>query len=88
MLDQYAALQLEQEFARNAYTAAQTGVTVARADAATKQNYLVDFVPPGLPEHRSYAAPVQTVAAVFLSSLLAFALGSLVLGAARDQIAG
>ncbi len=88
VLDQYASLQLEQEFARNAYTAAQQGVTVARADAATKQNYLVDFIPPDLPQHRSYTGPVQTTAAVFLGSLLAFALGSLVLGAARDQIVG
>ena len=88
VLDDYAALQLEQDFAKNAYMAAQQGVVVARADAATKQNYLVDFIPPTLPQHESLAYPVEATATVFLSALLLFAFGSLLLGAARDQLMG
>ena len=88
VLDDYQGLQLEQEFAKNAYMAAQQGLVVARADAATKQNYLVDFIPPDLPQHPSYAFPAEATATVFLASLLAFAFGSLVLGAARDQMMG
>lgn len=88
VLNDYQALQLEQEFARNAYMAAQQGLVVARADAATKQNYLVDFIPPDLPQHESYTYPVEATLTVLLSALLLFAFGSLVLGAARDQIAG
>lgn len=88
VLDDYQALQLEQEFAKNAYMAAQQGLVVARADAATKQNYLVDFVPPNLPQHESYTYPIQATVTVFLSALLLFAFGSLIMGAARDQIIG
>lgn len=88
VLEDYQALQLEQDFAKNAYMAAQQGLVVARADAATKQNYLVDFIPPDLPQHESYTFPVEATATVFLASLLVFAFGSLVLGAARDQITG
>ncbi len=88
VLDEYQALQLEQEFAKNAYMAAQQGLVVARADAATKQNYLVDFITPDLPQHESYAYPVEATVTVFLSALLLFAFGSLVMGAARDQIVG
>ncbi|RYC30754.1 hypothetical protein D3273_17230 [Lichenibacterium minor] len=88
VLNDYQALQLEQEFAKNAYMAAQQGLVVARADAATKQNYLVDFIPPDLPEHESYTFPVEATVTVFLSALLLFAFGSLVMGAARDQIMG
>jgi len=88
VLAEYSSLQLEQEFAKNAYMAAQQGLTVARADAATKQNYLVDFVPPTLPERMSYLYPLQMTATVFLSMLLVLTFGSLVMGAARDQIVG
>lgn len=88
VLDDYQALQLEQEFAKNAYMAAQQGLAVARADAATKQNYLVDFVQPDLPQHESYTYSVEATVTVFLSALLLFAFGSLVMGAARDQIMG
>ncbi len=88
VLDDYQALQLEQEFAKNAYMAAQQGLAVARADAATKQNYLVDFIQPDLPQHESYTYPVEATVTVFLSALLLFAFGSLVMGAARDQIMG
>ena len=88
VLEDYAALQLEQDFAKNAYLAAQQGLVVARADAASKQNYLVDFIPPDLPQHPSLTVPVEATATVFLSSLILFAFGGLLLGAARDQIMG
>ncbi len=88
VLEDYQGLQLEQDFAKNAYMAAQQGVVVARADAAAKQNYLVDFIPPNLPQHRSLAFPIEATVTAFLASLLVFAFGSLVLGAARDQIMG
>ena len=88
VLDDYQGLQLEQDFAKNAYMAAQQGLVVARADAATKQNYLVDFIPPDLPQHESYGFAIEATATVFLASLLLFAFGSLLLGAARDQLVG
>ncbi len=86
ILDEYSSLQLEQEFAKNAYMSAQQGVVVTRADAATQQNYLVDFVPPNLPQRMSLRYPTEVTATVFLSMLLVLAFGSLMMGATRDQL--
>jgi capsular polysaccharide transport system permease protein len=85
VLDQYSRLQLEQEFAKDAYLAAQQGLAVARADATRKQNYLVDFVAPSRPDQPTYWFPVTYVATAFLASLFLYAAGSLISGAFRDQ---
>jgi capsular polysaccharide transport system permease protein len=85
LLAQYSALQLEEEFAKTAYQAAQQGLTVARADAARKQNYLIDFAPPNEPDKPALSFPVVYTVTVFLGSLLALGFGSLVAGAFRDH---
>ncbi len=85
ILAQYTALQLEQEFAKSAYLAAQQGLASARADAARKQNYVVDFSPPSEPDKPDQSQPLAYVLSVFLGALLTFAFGSLVVGAFRDQ---
>jgi capsular polysaccharide transport system permease protein len=88
ILDEYSSLQLEQEFAKDAYLAAQQGLEVAQADAARKQNYLVDFAPPQRPDHATGFFPLVYTATVFCVSLLAFGIGSLMVGAFRDQAGG
>jgi capsular polysaccharide transport system permease protein len=85
LLEQYSALQLEQEFAKNDYLAAQQGLTVARADAARQQNYLVDFIPPYLPDKQNLEFAVVYTLTALVTSLVLFAIGSLVGGAMRDQ---
>jgi len=85
LLEQYQALQLEQQFAQNAYLAAQQGVTVARADAARKQNYLVDFVTPSQSTRPTRWFAITWIATTFLGSLFLFGVGSLIVGAFRDQ---
>lgn len=85
VLEEYTALQLENQFAQTAYLAAQQGLTVARANAARKQNYLVDFVPPQLPDRRTKWYPITIVLTVFIGSICIYALTSLVIGAFRDQ---
>ncbi len=84
-LAEYARLQLDEEFARTAYTSAEQGLMVARADAARKQDYLVDFVPPVLPDQPSLDTPLTVTLSVFLATLLGMATVSLVAGALRDQ---
>jgi capsule polysaccharide export protein KpsE/RkpR len=76
---------LEQEFAKEAYLAAQQGVAVARADAARKLNYLVDFVAPSRPDRPTRWFAITYVATAFLGSLFLYAVGSLIIGALRDQ---
>jgi capsular polysaccharide transport system permease protein len=84
-LDQYSALELEQEFAKTAYLAAQQGLAVARAQAARKQNYLVAFAPPATPDRPTIYFPLLYTLGTFLISLLAYVVGSLMAGALRDQ---
>lgn len=85
VLDQYSALQLEEDFASKAYLAAQQGLTVARADAARQQTYLVDFAPPTEPDRPTQWFPVTYTVSALLISFMAFGIGSLMIGAMRDQ---
>jgi capsular polysaccharide transport system permease protein len=85
ILDQYSALQLEEDFASKAYLAAQQGLALARADAARQQAYLVDFAPPSESDRATQSFPQFSTLAAFLVSLLTFGIGSLMIGALRDQ---
>jgi len=85
LLEQYSALQLEEEFAKNAYQSAQQGLAVARADAARQENYLVDFAPPVEPDQPTLWFPMTYTATVLVGSLLALGFGSLIVGAFRDH---
>jgi capsular polysaccharide transport system permease protein len=84
LLDEYSRLQLEQEFARTAYTQAEQGLAVARADAARRENYLVPFIAPSLPDRPDLIAPIEMTASVFLAAVLASVMLSVLGGALRD----
>jgi capsular polysaccharide transport system permease protein len=85
LLNQYQALQLEQQFAQTAYQAAQQGLEVARADAIHQQNYLIDFAPPYRPDRQSIKFALWYTLTALTISLALFAIGSLIGGAMRDQ---
>ncbi len=85
ILDEYSALQLDAEFAKTAYTAAEQGLSVARADAARTQNYLVVFAPPTEATSGSLSIPIVCTVSTFFGALLLYAMGSLLVGAFRDQ---
>ncbi len=85
LLADYARLQLDQDFARTAYTAAEQGLAVARADAARKQNYLIDFAEPVLPDRADPFYALTVTLSVLIGTLIAYAVGSLLAGALRDQ---
>jgi capsular polysaccharide transport system permease protein len=85
ILEDYSRLQLEEQFAQNAYLAAQQGLAVARADAARKQSYLVDFVTPNYPDRPTRAFYIDYLASALLGSLFLYAVVSLMGGAFRDQ---
>jgi capsular polysaccharide transport system permease protein len=86
ILEEYSRLQLEEQFAQNAYLSAQQGLAVARADAARKQSYLVDFVAPSMPTNPTIWFYVTGLAYVFFGSLSLYAIGSLLGGAFKDQV--
>jgi capsular polysaccharide transport system permease protein len=85
VLDDYDALQLEQQFAQSAYLSAQQGLAVARADAAHKQIYLVDFAPPYRPDRENIEFALFYTVTALIVSLVLFAVISLIAGALRDQ---
>jgi capsular polysaccharide transport system permease protein len=85
ILEEYTRLQLESQFAQNAYLSAQQGLAVARADAARKQSYLVDFVTPSQPTAPARSFYITYLASTFFGSLFLCAIGSLIIGAFRDQ---
>ena len=85
ILEQYSALELDEEFAKNAYQAAQQGLEVAHADAARQVSYLVDFAPPYVPDKPSLTIPVVYTLTVFIASLVLFGIGSLIAAAFRDH---
>jgi capsular polysaccharide transport system permease protein len=85
LLDEYSALQLEQQFAEHAYLSAQQGLAVAREDAAHKQIYLIDFAPPYRPDRQSLEFAVFYTTTALIVSIVLFAIGSLIAGALRDQ---
>lgn len=85
LLDEYSALQLEQQFAKSDYQAAQQGLELARADAARQQNYLIDFIPPNRPDKQNIGFALVYTFTALVTSLVLFAVGSLVGGAMRDQ---
>jgi capsular polysaccharide transport system permease protein len=85
VLEQYSALQLEQQFAQNAYQSAQQGLEVAREDAAHQQNYLIDFAPPYKPDPQRLKFAIWYTVTVLTLTLVLFAIASLIGGAIRDQ---
>jgi capsule polysaccharide export protein KpsE/RkpR len=60
-------------------------LAVARADAASKQNYVVDFAPPHTPDRPGMGMVLQYAGTVLILTLVLFGLGSLIAGAMKDQ---
>jgi capsular polysaccharide transport system permease protein len=85
ILEEYTLLQLEEQFASSAVQSAQQGLAVARADAARKQNYMVDFVAPGHPTHPTKWTTIDYTVTTFFAALVLYAVLSLTAGALRDQ---
>lgn len=86
-LAEFEALQTEQTFATNAYTASATAVESARMRAEQQTRYLATYVEPHLPEDSLYPARLQMVLLVLLCSALAWAIGVLIFYGIRDHTA-
>lgn len=85
---EYAALQTEQQFATDSYVSAKKAYDAARAMAQQKSGYIVSFVPPGLPQTSTAPDPFTYILSAFLISLLAYMIGSLLVGAFKDKAGG
>lgn len=81
----YEELQLELEFARNAYTSALASLELGRAEAQRQQKYLIPIADPNLPDEPLEPRRLLGVVTVLLGSLVAYGVGLLVIAAVREH---
>jgi capsular polysaccharide transport system permease protein len=85
LVTQYQSLLSDQALASTDYSAAQQGLIVAQAQAAQKQNYVVAFVPPYLPDKPTEPRPAYDMFITFLGCICLYGMGNLLFSAFRDQ---
>lgn len=86
VLGRYEELDSERRFAETAYRHALEALDRARIEADRQQVYLVDFVPPRLPEEPLYPRRLRAVAVVFAAAFAVWAIGGLGLRSVRDHL--
>ncbi len=81
----FVALTEEQQFATDEYTSAKQAVDAARANATSKKQYVNTFVSPNVPQQSTSPDPFHVIAETFFGAILVYLIGSLLVGAFRDQ---
>jgi len=81
----YVALTEEQQFATDEYSSAKQALDLARANAASKKQYVNTFVSPNVPQQSTSPDPFHVIAGTFFVAILVYMIGSLLVGAFRDQ---
>lgn len=84
-LGEYERLQLERELAAKTLEAAVGGLETAQLDARRQQLFLERVVNPGLPDKALEPRRLTIVFLVFVSSLVAYAIVSLVIAGLREH---
>ena len=86
LLADYEALEVEKEFAQQAYVTALASLERARAEADRQQRYLAVFITPSFPEHAIYPRRILNTFLVFLALLTAWSIGTLIVYSVRDHL--
>jgi len=84
-LGQFEDLQLQEEFAKQQYSAAMSALEGARIRSASKSRYLVAFEPPLLPDESRYPRVLRATIMTFLGATLILGLISLTIAAIREH---
>ncbi|MDT4850759.1 polysaccharide export inner-membrane protein, BexC/CtrB/KpsE family [compost metagenome] len=84
-LKDYELLKLKEQFVEQLYTVARASFEEARRKLGKQQLYVVTVVPPQLPDAATYPKPVQEAGVVFLSLLVVWAIGCLLIATVRDS---
>lgn len=85
ILNEFAKLKLESEFATQAYMSSLTSLESARIEAIRQNLYLETFVRPHLPQIAEYPRALLNTLLVFVLSFLIWAIGGLLVSAAREH---
>jgi capsular polysaccharide transport system permease protein len=83
----FERLSLEREFADKEYTTAMASLEAARVDAQKKHLYLIRVVEPNTPQRSLYPQRGLVVLTVFLSLLVAYGIGWLIIAGIREHAA-
>jgi len=86
ILNEFAKLRLESEFATQAYMSSLASLESARIEAIRQNLYLETFVSPHLPQIPEYPKAVLNVLLVFVVSFLVWSIGGLLVSAVREHI--
>jgi capsular polysaccharide transport system permease protein len=81
----WTALELEQKFASDSYLSAKAAYDLAVVDAERKENYVETFVKPNLPQRSTSPDPWIWIPSAFISSLVVYVIGSILVGSLRDE---
>jgi capsular polysaccharide transport system permease protein len=85
ILNDFEKLKLESEFATQAYMSSLASLESARVEAIRQNLYLETFVRPHLPQIPEYPRALLNTVLVFVVSFLVWAIGGLLLSAAREH---
>jgi len=85
LVTQYQTLLSNQSLATTNDQAAQQGLIMAQAVSDQKQNYVVDFVPPYVPQQPTEPRPLIDMFTTFLACICIYGIGNLLFSAFRDQ---
>ncbi|WP_434056004.1 MAG: lipopolysaccharide biosynthesis protein [Roseibium sp.] len=86
LLADYEALQVETEFAQQAYVTALASLERARAEADRQQRYLAVFSTPSYPEDAIYPRRILNIFLFFIALLVAWSIGTLIVYSVRDHL--
>lgn len=81
----YQTLLSEQQLATTNYQSAQQALLAAQQDASRKQNYVVDFVSPTLPDKPTAPNPWLDTGETILACIVGYSIVNLLYAALRDQ---
>lgn len=87
-LVEWEKLLIEHELALKGYESAVAFLEAARLEASKKSVYIVDFVPPNLPEAAEKPERFKSILAVMVGAFLFWAIGGLLVTAIREQARG
>jgi capsular polysaccharide transport system permease protein len=86
ILSDFERLQVDLEFAQQAYTAAMSSLERSRIDADRQQRFLAVYQKPSLAQDAIYPTRILNSILVFVICLMLWSIGLLLVNSVRDHI--
>ena len=82
----YETLEVERNFAQQAYTSALSSLEKARVEADRQQRYLAVYSTPAVPQYPLYPRRILNTFLIFAGLSLVWGIGTLIVYAVRDHV--